>query len=266
MVIVAHPDDESGGAGIVLQRLEKAVVVFCTDGAPTDPWFWKKYDTRERYAVTRRNEALDALSLIGITDVNFLAPSSESPFRDQLLYTALPSAIEMVVKIMRQCHPANILTTAYEGGHPDHDCCSFIASVVGRLSNIPVWEFPVYYRNPNGELRYQEFHDADASEIQIVPREGEAAIKHAMLKKYCSQPDLEVFASAPVDFMRRQKLYDYGRPPATVINYEHWGWQARASELCAHFKDCIAQLASSNSDQCSGDVELVAQHQQECLK
>jgi LmbE family N-acetylglucosaminyl deacetylase len=34
LVVVAHPDDETGGCGVLLQRLHQATVVFCTDGAP----------------------------------------------------------------------------------------------------------------------------------------------------------------------------------------------------------------------------------------
>ena len=36
VVIVAHPDDEAAGCGVLLQRMQDPIVVFATDGAPAD--------------------------------------------------------------------------------------------------------------------------------------------------------------------------------------------------------------------------------------
>jgi len=36
MAVVAHPDDETVGAGALLDRLDDVVVVHVTDGAPRD--------------------------------------------------------------------------------------------------------------------------------------------------------------------------------------------------------------------------------------
>src|SRR3569833_4088433 len=96
MLIVAHPDDESGGAGILLQRLSDVMVVYCTDGAPDDPWFWKMFPSREAYAESRRKEALQALSVAGVKGVSFLSNSNPESFRDQQLHTMLASAIDSV--------------------------------------------------------------------------------------------------------------------------------------------------------------------------
>src|SRR5262249_29498499 len=50
LLLVAHQDDEALGCGILLQRAEHAVVVFATDGAPADEYFWRQYGSRERLA------------------------------------------------------------------------------------------------------------------------------------------------------------------------------------------------------------------------
>ena len=43
LVLVAHPDDETAGCGALLQRMDEPIIVFATDGAPRDKYFWGKY-------------------------------------------------------------------------------------------------------------------------------------------------------------------------------------------------------------------------------
>ena len=50
LVIVAHPDDEIVGCGSLLQRVREPLVLFATDGAPRDRFFWENYGSREAYA------------------------------------------------------------------------------------------------------------------------------------------------------------------------------------------------------------------------
>ena len=58
LIIVAHPDDESIGAGARLRKLGDAWVVDVTDGAPRDVECARRhgYDTPEEYAAARRTE------------------------------------------------------------------------------------------------------------------------------------------------------------------------------------------------------------------
>lgn len=246
MLVVAHPDDESGAASLILQRAQDSMVVFCTDGAPADPWFWSQYGTRKAYAGVRRSEAVEALATIGAKCVSFLTSSNPDEFHDQALHKALPSAIDLVARLARWYEPEVIVTSAYEGGHPDHDSCSFIAFSVGASSQIPVWEIPLYHRSPSGELVYQSFADPNGSEIRLVPKQSETAAKSGMLRQYRSQRDLQLFASAPVEYVRPQKAYDYSQPPSHVINYEVWRWHIRAVDLCTAFSQVPQTLELSS--------------------
>ena len=69
LVLVAHPDDEVIGFGALMQRMKQAVVVFATDGAPRDQYFWQPHGSRHAYAEIRRQEAQQALAIAGARPV-----------------------------------------------------------------------------------------------------------------------------------------------------------------------------------------------------
>src|SRR5574337_1118495 len=93
LVLIAHPDDEAVGCGALLQRMRDPVVVFATDGAPKDRYFWDKCGTREAYAELRRQEAQAALGLAGVRHVEF-PRTADGYVMDQELFRTLPAAWE----------------------------------------------------------------------------------------------------------------------------------------------------------------------------
>src|SRR3569833_2187227 len=95
-------------------------IVYATNGAPPDRFFWGRHGSREAYSGVRRSEALSAAAKIGVSELEFLE------FGDQLLFSALDDAFRVISDIVRQYKPDFVLVPAYEGGHPDHDCCSFL--------------------------------------------------------------------------------------------------------------------------------------------
>src|SRR3569832_77010 len=131
LVLVAHPDDECVICGGLLQRMSHPMVLFTTDGAPHDPYFWQPYGSRERYAEIRAAEARNALQAVGIREFSYLRRPDGSLFIDQELLRNLDSAFAAVSAVVRDLRPDAILTLAYEGGHPDHDTCSFLAALLG---------------------------------------------------------------------------------------------------------------------------------------
>ena len=90
LIVVAHPDDEVIAFGALMQRMRDAVVVFATDGAPRDDYFWKDYGSREAYARVRREEAGKALSIVGARPV-FLDDFVAGDLVDQELFRNLPA-------------------------------------------------------------------------------------------------------------------------------------------------------------------------------
>ena len=67
LIVVAHPDDESIGAGARLNRLGNAWIVEITNGAPDDLECARRhgFDTSEEYADARRRELDQALAIAG---------------------------------------------------------------------------------------------------------------------------------------------------------------------------------------------------------
>jgi LmbE family N-acetylglucosaminyl deacetylase len=240
LVLVAHQDDETACA-IVLQRAREAQVVFATDGAPASEFFWAPYGSRERYAAIRRAEAIESLAVVGASAPVFLEdPVRHTPFRDQELYRFIPSALEALGAVVRRFEPDALLVPAYEGGHPDHDVCNFLACVVAQMFSIPVWEMPLYHRSASGALVYQEFRVHLEGSVLLHPFLSELRRRDDMLSKYVSQPELRNFVSARVERIRPLANYDYSQAPHPgLLNYEAWGWAMTGTELCEAFQSCV---------------------------
>jgi N-acetylglucosamine malate deacetylase 2 len=239
LALVAHPDDEVIACGALLQRMQRAVVVFATDGAPRSEGFWKKYGSREAYAEVRRQEARHALRSVGASAV-FLSDFVPDGIADQELFHTLPLAITTLEKMIAKARPECILTLAYEGGHPDHDAACFMASVIGRRARIPVWESPLYHRNEQGVCVLQAFPRRTGSEIELRSECGRLEKKIAMLHTYQSQnlvlesfrPDYETY--------RPLAEYDFTRPPLPwKLNYEYWNWPMTGADVSRAFAEYL---------------------------
>ena len=237
LVLVAHPDDEVIVCGALMQQMEKAVVVFATDGAPRDEGFWRQYGTRRAYAEVRRREAQLALRIAGATPF-FLGDHVESGIADQELFRNLPAAVAAVEKIVAQLRPQCILTVAYEGGHPDHDAACFIAGIVGQRAGVPVWESPLYHRSAAGAAVTQTFPIATGSEVELRVENGPLRKKIEMLNLYRSQ-GLQLDGFQPqVETFRPLADYDFNQPPLPwKLNYELWQWKMSGKEVSAAFTD-----------------------------
>lgn len=251
LVLVAHQDDETACGGL-LQRLADSIVAFATNGAPNDAYFWKRFGSRINYAAVRRSEAEVAVRKLGVSRVEFLndyAPP-RLDFNDQTLYQVLPFAFQALCTLVRQHRPDTVLVPAYEGGHPDHDACSFLGAMVGWQFGLPIWEMPLYHRSQAGELRCQQFSLPNGKERAVILNVAERQAREDAIATYVSQTDIRDFVSADIELFRPQAKYDYSRPPdAVTVNYETWGWRMTAEEVCGAFEDCTRtiQMADPNS-------------------
>ncbi len=241
LVLVAHPDDECIAFGTLLQRMREPLVVFATNGSPEDPYFWGQYGSREAYAGLRRKEAFASMQAAGVKDVVFLTdiPGGEQ-LVDQELFRHLCPAYDLLCELVQRRMIRALLTLAYEGGHPDHDSCSFLASQLAGRFNLPCWEAPLYHRLPDGGGLFQEFI-GDASEaVDVKPTEAEEAVKRDMCRAYPSQGDFLGRFDAVKELVRPQPAYDFTQPPHTgKTNYEIWQWKMTAQDVCCAFAEFL---------------------------
>ena len=218
-----------------MQKMQRAVVVFATDGAPRNQGFWKQYGSRQAYAELRRHEARQALATIGAWPV-FLVDRVEGGIADQELFQNLPAAVAALEKVIDRLGPDCILAPAYEGGHPDHDAACFMAWVAGRHAATPVWESPLYHAKADGGRAVQTFPHATGGELELHADQEVLQKKIEMLRIYRSQglaledfrPDVETF--------RPIANYDFIRPPLPwKLNYEQWGWTMTGEDVAGAF-------------------------------
>lgn len=229
LIVVAHPDDEVIGCGVLLQRLKRPSIAFLTDGAPTDRYFWGKYGSRTAYAEKRATETRAALARLKGAQVTYFGA------RDQQLIFHLDAALAWLREKVAEVTPKTIVTHAYEGGHPDHDCASFLCSVAGAERGIPVWEMPLYCR-VKGKLARQYPLRKARQEVCIGATPTELRHKTEMVSAYESQQDfLRTFDAGTERFQLQQN--DFSRPPHPgKLNYECWGWEISGSDLCNSFR------------------------------
>jgi len=241
LVLVAHPDDECLAFGALLQRMREPLVVFATNGSPADPYFWQKHGSRETYAALRRQEALQSMQTAGVKDLVFLAdmPHGET-LVDQELFRNLHTAYALLAEIVSRRMNTAILTLAYEGGHPDHDSCSFLAAQLAKRFELPCWEGPLYHRNPDGSGRFQDFLGPREDVVDVRPTEEEQQRKREMCQAYPSQGDFLARFGVACEIVRPQIAYDYTRPPHEgKTNYEMWQWSMTAQEVSGAFAEFL---------------------------
>jgi N-acetylglucosamine malate deacetylase 2 len=241
IMLVAHPDDEViAFAGLIL-RMKKPIVIFATDGAPRDPYFWQNYGSRENYAEVRRQEAQEALGILGVTPI-FLSDQVKDGIADQELFRRLPQAIPAFERVIDQNVPDSLLTLAYEGGHPDHDACCFICSQMGQRRKIPVWESPLYHRDKDGGSMVQTFPRISGQEVNCPIEADVLQKKVRMFHAYKSQKLVLDGFRPEIEQFRPMVAYDFTRPPLPwKLNYELWEWKMTGEEVARAFASYLGQ-------------------------
>jgi LmbE family N-acetylglucosaminyl deacetylase len=189
LVFVAHPDDETIACAGLLQRVPLSLVVFAVDGAPSGYGFERKFGTLRNYSEERFKEAERALSYLPSGSFERLKSPRGEYFPDRQLFENLQAA-NSLLSIVQLFSPDTIVSHAFEGGHIDHDACSFLANHVAQAHSLIHLEFPLYWKAADGRDVFQKFRATCREEICLNLSEGELVIKNKMLSEYKSQSDI----------------------------------------------------------------------------
>ena len=249
MIIAAHQDDETVGAGARLCAISDAWIVHVTDGAPDAPGIAQRYgfETREEYAAQRRQEVNAALDIAGVLPEHRLC----------LNYVDGEASLRMVDLVLRiadlidNIEPDVIITHPYEGGHTDHDATAFAVHLACGLlrregAKPPaVLEMTSYFRK-QGRRVVHEFlphkrADLDMREIELTAELR--AKKQQMYDCFTSQVRVIQSFGAELEKFRPAPRYLFTQPPHEgELNYERFGDPMRGERWRRDAVEAMAKL------------------------
>ena len=240
-VIVAHPDDEAIGAGVLLCDIPDGVVVHVTDGAPRSSATVRRrgFKTREAYAEARRAEVVNALKHVGIPAERIRCLG----FVDGEATLRLVELCHDVIDLILELEPEVILTHPYEGGHTDHDATAFavhMACGILRREGVAgpiILELTSYHQRNGKRVRSSFLPRKGVPERSLELNPDTQLLKAKMFEEFVSQRDcLREFPIVSERF-RVAPRYDFTQPPHEgTLDYERFcaticgdEWRARAS-------------------------------------
>jgi len=230
MIVAAHQDDESIGAGSRLCRLTDAYVVHVTDGAPRNPLVLQRYgySSREAYADARRRELLDAMKVAGVPEERLICLG----YVDGEASMRMVDLVIDVTNLIDEHAPDIVITHPYEGGHTDHDSTAFAVHLACGLLRREGVEPPAVlemtsYHDRNGARVAHEFlpHErADRGQRLIQLANEDQALKRQMFDSFRTQQTVLSAFSTEVEKFRPAPRYVFTQPPHDgQLNYEKYG-------------------------------------------
>jgi LmbE family N-acetylglucosaminyl deacetylase len=227
-IVAAHPDDETIGCGVLIQRLDRVAFIHVTDGAPRDGkdaaaagcagW--------ADYAALRRRELDAALAAAG----QGAAERRTLGIADQEASHHLAALARQLAAALAELRPAAVIGHPYEGGHPDHDAACFACHAALRLLGgegaVPeLIEMTSYHAGRHGIVTGRFLEPPRAPVATVAPSAEEEEAKRRMIECFASQRAvLAAFPLAPERF-RRAPAYDFTRPPHPgTLYYERQDW------------------------------------------
>jgi LmbE family N-acetylglucosaminyl deacetylase len=246
LVVLAHPDDETVGAGSRLSRLQRARFIYVTDGSPRNGRDAARQGlSAASYARLRRHELETVLAQSGIAGhqiFNFGCPDQEAA-------TILAKLARRFAKLFTLGRAEAVLTHPYEGGHPDHDATAFgvhaaAAWLHGRGALPPcIVEMSSYHQGAEG-LRPGSFlpaADIPVTTVALTPEEQQR--KRELFACFASQRETLQYFPLAAESFRVAPAYDFTQPPhAGPLFYEGQPWGMTGAQFRLNAAQAMAEL------------------------
>jgi LmbE family N-acetylglucosaminyl deacetylase len=249
MIVAAHQDDETVGAGARLCMLSDAWIVHVTDGAPADERVAQRFGfaSRDEYAQARRQELHAALDVAGVLPEHRLC----------LNYVDGEASLRMVDLVLRitdlldNISPDVVITHPYEGGQTDHDATAFAVHLAcGLLRREGVkppalLEMTSYFRR-EGRRIVHEFiphkrADIDRRVVELPPELQRK--KQEMYTAFQTQQHVIQTFSTTIEKFRPAPRYVFTLPPHEgELNYERFGDPYRGERWRRDAEVALAEL------------------------
>lgn len=252
LLVFAHPDDETIALGGRLRRFTGAHMVHVTDGAPQDgrDSRWHGFACVDDYRAARAEELRKALKTADLGDMSRECLG----IPDQRAALQLVDLTHSTTQWIETHRPEIVFTHPYEGGHPDHDACSFAVHHARERCSQPVLvvESAFYHADPQEGTEAGVFlpgASADEMVYRLSPEEQER--KAAILACFLSQG--EVLAQFPLheERFRIAPEYDFTRPvldrPAL---YDQFAWAITSARFCDLAREAERTLTARTEAAC----------------
>ena len=246
LLIFAHPDDETLALGARLRHFRSAHLVHVTDGAPLEEFDSRAngFRTLAGYREARAAELQTALNLAGVGDIS----RETLGIPDQQAALHLPSLAREILDLLHAHQPEVVFTHPYEGGHPDHDSCSFAVHTAVNLLHTPtrplIVEPTSYHAGPDGIETGRFLHPNPDTDLTYHLTPAEQAHKQALLRCFTTQQDTLQYFGATTETFRPAPTYDFTHPPRPAF-YDRFPWPLKSTDFCRLAAQALTDLTSA---------------------
>jgi LmbE family N-acetylglucosaminyl deacetylase len=217
ILFAPHPDDESLGCGVALQRAVRVGatirVVYATDGENNpwpQRWLFRKLrlnpNDRRRWGKWRRFEALAALRTLGISSAQVAFLGLPDQKLSILLMSDCQSIPDHLAAIVNDFCPTDLLIPSLSDTHPDHSALAVILRLalnIGPVNHAEtrVWHYIVHGRSPAFFDRAARLSQSQAEEgakrSAIARHKTQLALSRRRFFGYAVRPEYFLRSTAP---------------------------------------------------------------------